>query len=683
MSSFFNFHIHGDNIVECERTIMFIRQALVSLTIDFKGPLGSPVCPSYELTCQGILTPILFTLYPGFCRWNYDILELVRRRGGTLREAADVIITGVTGGNETPLIAIEYCGALPAGNQAWQRSGRAYSFGKAQIPYLYVAELGGYELGENRMRKAARMPNPAVPFSYVSFSMINKTSTLPVFVTAPGADDASRAAYAEVFAETELLTLLRSIILGQADNEAIDALRLKALSFVETKAGSSRARETLTPDQWEKAYLALESGQSLVDYLVANARLCWKKTAYIDGITANARQLMDATATIAIGMTSSKLPICIIPRDKRIIFADIVDRLYKGRISADFSVWLRQNRHLSICWVMGFKPRGDDARPDRGLPPLTRMLIGEEEDLLTVVYGPAPNTTWDHLHNKPTRLLANGLWEAIFEVSDAMLVDSSTDDICCHGYLRSHWHQQPAQPDLGMVFVQPTPLRIGENDVDTVLHLLLAHHADSSIFEGMCNPPGGDWSGVSLQSADRATEFRWLTLPRVSNVGAKRPDHVFQLFNPSRLPIILSVESKEMATSVETNIGPRLTNYIQELIRTPASVERSSYNSLWSHSTIELDANKFLMASAVAFKSDSADRIISVIERSNADLLMSFSFTHGGQRCAVELIPTTHLGMEISNFITAIPLEGTSIQVTVDTSYYFNLNRPVAIETVF
>ena len=99
------FHIHGDNIVECERTVALIRHALADITTNFRGPYGRPVCPSYKLELKGIDSPLLLTLYPGFGRdrWNYDILELIRRRGGTLREAADVIITGVAHDNETPL----------------------------------------------------------------------------------------------------------------------------------------------------------------------------------------------------------------------------------------------------------------------------------------------------------------------------------------------------------------------------------------------------------------------------------------------------------------------------------------------------------------------------------------------------------------------------------------------------
>jgi hypothetical protein len=244
-----------------------------------------------------------------------------------------------------------------------------------------------------------------------------------------------------------------------------------------------------------------------------------------------------------------------------------------------------------------------------------------------------------------------------------MLVDSSTDGIRHHGYLRSHWHQERAKPSLDLVFVQPTPLHIGENDVDTVLHLLLAHHAGPSVFEGMCNPPGGDWSGVSLQPASRATELRWLTLPRVSDAGAKRPDHVFQFFRRDGQPIILSVESKETAASVEPRIGPRLTAYIRDLLRTPASVERATQDTVWSHSDSILDDTQFLMVSAVAFKSDSSERTADVKRRAEADLLMAFAFANGGQSCVVQLIPTSTQGEEVANMIASIPLQWTHIRI--------------------
>lgn len=427
MPRFHSYHLHGDNIVECERTVALIRAALACVTHSFRGPFGPPVCPSYEMTLEGEDTPLRLTLYPGFGRWNHDILELIRRRGGTLREAADMIITGVADNNETPLLVIEYCGALPAGNQAWQRSGRAYSFGKAKVPYLYIAELGGFELDANRVRKAARLPNPAIPFSYVSYTLTSDNTTLPVFVTSPGANEASRTTYADVFSDGELLGMIRGVLLDDNTETTVEALRQKALNFVEIKAGASREGETLTPAQWQNAYETLQNQGALPEFLVRHAPLRWSKTAYIAAMTATARRLMDAAARLGVGLTSSKLPMCIIPRAQRSEFADAVERLCGGRIQPDFITWLRRKRHLSICWVMGFKPRGDDARPDRGLPPLTRMLVGESEDLLTVVYGPAPASTWERLHNSPRALLVNGLWEAILDASDAILVDSSTD----------------------------------------------------------------------------------------------------------------------------------------------------------------------------------------------------------------------------------------------------------------
>ena len=64
--------------------------------------------------------------------------------------------------------------AATAENQAWQRSGRGYSAGMSKIPYLYVAEIGGFELDTNtRERKAARLPNATVPFSYLTYSHEN------------------------------------------------------------------------------------------------------------------------------------------------------------------------------------------------------------------------------------------------------------------------------------------------------------------------------------------------------------------------------------------------------------------------------------------------------------------------------------------------------------------------------
>jgi len=664
MARYLNFHIHGDNIIECERTFGIIKAALNDLIISASGPNGSPICPEFQLGLQNMKDPLHFTFYPGFGRWNEDILQFIREHGGTLREAADVIITGVTTSqSEEPLIAIEYCGALPAGNQAWQRNGRAYSFGLAQIPYLYVAELGGYELDSKRNRKAPRMPNPAVPFSYLSYSLEQKTPVLPIFITSPGADESSRKAYSDVFADDELIALLRALLLGGNPNGIHKLLRRKVFSLVTKRAALSRRGRTLTPQQWVNAYASLQRGQSLVDFLVRDAPLTWSKTAYIAALTRTARALMKLTSSFAIGLTSTELPMCIVDRNNRPEFASRVSELYAD-LPHNFVQWLARPEPLVICWVMGFKPGGDDARPDRGLPPLARMLIGHDQELLSVVYGPAPVETWPMLMNDPVTLCQrNGLWEAILGISDALLVDTATDKVTRHGFLRSHWETSTPKTIERKIFVSPLPTRIGENDVDTVLHILLARHAGSAVYEGMCNPPGGDWSGVSLQPPDRSSELRWLSLPRVSGPDTKRPDHVFQFFGIASKPIILSVESKEKASSVETRIGPKLSKYVANLIASPASIERHDPLQSWCHSTHQLNPRDFIFASAVAFIPYSQGDIDSVNAKAEADLILACTFEANGESCAILLTPRGQTGDIIAGYASRLNLSGTGISL--------------------
>ena len=90
-------------------------------------------------------------LIPGFDkskkkRWKSNILDEYKKLGSTLDETADVFITEILENKEQILTIIEFCSALQAGNQAWQRSGRAFSCGQTKIPYFYVIDLPKYEL---------------------------------------------------------------------------------------------------------------------------------------------------------------------------------------------------------------------------------------------------------------------------------------------------------------------------------------------------------------------------------------------------------------------------------------------------------------------------------------------------------------------------------------------------------
>lgn len=162
-----HFRIHGDNIVECERLFNLITKSIqIQKAERF---FLSPACPSVKVTT--IDSDILFFEYfPGFNkntsdRWLSNIFQILRDNGSFLNETPDVLFTEETDDGEKILLAIEFCSALQAGNQAWQRSGRAYSTARANIcPYLYIIDFVKYELDENRNRKALRFPNVAIPY---------------------------------------------------------------------------------------------------------------------------------------------------------------------------------------------------------------------------------------------------------------------------------------------------------------------------------------------------------------------------------------------------------------------------------------------------------------------------------------------------------------------------------------
>ena len=532
------------------------------------------------------------------------------------------------------------------------------------MPYLYVAELGGYELDTQRNRKAPRMPNHAVPFSYIAYSLEQETPVLPVFTVSPGADESSKRNHAGEFGDQELADLTRAVILSEVSDVAYAALRNKALSLVKKLAGSYRKGQTLTAEQWEQAYQALESGGNLVDFLVANDRLPWSKTAYIKALTPTARKLMDLAANFAIGLTSANLPMCIVDAKKRPDFATEVAKLYP-ELPQDFRDWLLRDSPLAICWIMGFKPKGDDARPDRGLPPLVRMLIGQGQDLLAVVYGSALPSAWTMLRDNPTTLAQqNGLWESILAVSDAVLLDSATDRVTKHGFLSNHWATTPEHTSTESMLIAPTPSSVGEHDVDTVLHILLGRLAGDGVFEGMCNPPGGDWSGLSLRPSVEPAELRWLSLPRVSGAGNKRPDHIFQFFGVADQPVILAVESKETANSVERGVGPALTQYIENLIAFPASVERASVAVAWQASGQKLDPANFRFAAAVAFIPKSAAELTSVLAKAKADLVIACEFGDDSSRCAITLASSSALGKAVVDYIALVEPKGYGVSVT-------------------
>jgi len=658
------YNIHGDNIVECIRTLDYIRGALGNLVLDITGPTESVTCPVYKIKLAN--ADLRFQFLPGYGeqRWNQDILGFIKRSGGRLREAADAIITLIQNGNEHPLAAIEFCGALPAGNQAWQRQGRAFSFAHAKIPYFYVAELGGFELSEGRERKAERMPNPAVPFSFYTITHYQGSVCLPVYEANPGARIETIEQYESIFGKASFLEFLKFILLGENANQSAEKLSKKCITLVNLLADKRSSKDGLSSKQWCEAEQAILNGETLPNYLYKNAQIKWSKKAYINSLTLSARIFMALGASDSLGLTSSSLPISFVPTTQRAEFAQRTQRIYLD-LADDFLKWLASDvKHLAIAWVMGFKPRGDDARPDRGLPPLAKMLVGDDTELLSFIYGPAPVSHWEILARNPIKLASsNGLWESILAVSDGLIIDSSTKPPNLpRGYLKSAWSSILKEENM-LLCVEPVVVSLGEQDVDTALHIAFEFLGVDVVFEGMCNPPGGDWSGISFRWDKLDVEHRWLTLPRVSSDGAKRPDHVFSVFGEQ--PICLCIESKEKARSLEQNIGPRLVNYAQALFETAPSISRLQKIDPWMIYKDKWSKYPMQFISAGAYLSDPNNPFRGLPDNTNLDIQIGVSFSNGGKKCTFYLRGDTHSGQSLVEYLASLNQWGEFVDIVV------------------
>ena len=298
--------------------------------------------------------------------------------------------------------------------------------------------------------------------------------------------------------------------------------------------------------------------------------LYWKrKSSEKVKVTKTFKTLLTETQNLdCLSIGAKEIPICLVVNGNIKKLSLLLKNIYPAdKINELANMIEKKNKPLIIVWITGFKPRGDDSRPDRGLVPLTRMLFGNDIDILTIVFGPAVKQTWKTLKDDPTKLSTeNGLWQAVLNLSNYVLTDSITS---AYGILANIVHRNLERKSVKVVFNAAKPnYSFGEQDVDTAIHTLFSRQMSSNIFESMCNPPGGDWSGISYWDFSDKTEYRWTSLPRVSAIKAKRPDHIIQI-HTKKEEIFLVIESKNNAKDLDENIGKRLIEYVKTLFKIP------------------------------------------------------------------------------------------------------------------
>ncbi|MGB6329784.1 MAG: hypothetical protein WBF48_12740 [Halarcobacter sp.] len=619
MNKIINLSIFGDNILECERMTELIQKSFPKLTnIEYdKSIIYAPLKRIFDDSLS-----IEMQLYPDYKssdRWGKkSILDILISKGSKLTEAPDVILTRTIDDKEEILLAIEFSSAIPAGNQAWQRSGRALSFSEVFIPYLYITDIGLEELDAEREVKAVRTSNPLVPLSYIKHSHRNPSFTY--MVLNPSYLLKSSPEIQKFIVDDEVHKLINGLVLDKDVSEFEEKLENKIAHYLNNYETTP---DTINFNNWVDIEDAdIEDFISKFELPKYN-KIVAKKTPIKPEMLNLIKEIIPEYALSIY----NNIPICIIPANKRIEFVDkIIMNTYNDLENDIVNKLKNTNDMLVVCLINGFKPRGDDARPDRGLVPLARMLFGFDVDLVSFVFGQATREMQNNYDTNTFTLASkNGLWKSILFYSDVTLADSTHWILPSSkiGKLKLTQECTEHTPTELITFEKPEkkPIKFKENDIDTAIHLTIGTH--NSVFESLCNPPGGDWSGISLIDSNNI-EHRWMSLPRVSN-EAKRPDHIFQIFDDTK-NYLLIIESKEKVNGLikdKDELGEALISYLDALISYKSSAIKDCDN--WEKNEelmYDLTFDGKFSAAAYAYKTE--QEFLKGLEL-NVDLIMGFN----------------------------------------------------------
>ncbi len=380
-------------------------------------------------------------------------------------------------------------------------------------------------------------------------------------------------------------------------------------------------------------FLRLPSGEKKAEWIEkSETKQLWKKKASSKvNLTDSFRAFFGEMEKILFYSIGAKeIPICLLPQKSLKGFRDILRQTYGDDSIVSIADEIRdKNKAIIIVWITGFKPRGDDSRPDRGLVPLARMLFGNDIDILTIVSGPAIPQTWKVFKEEPTKLAnTNGLWQAIMNLSNYVIADSVTSK---YGALGVSLNRNLERKHMSVEFNAAKPTgTFSEHDVDTAIHTFFSRQLNANIFEAMCNPPGGDWSGISYWEFASQTEHRWTSLPRVSEENAKRPDHIIQ-FNVKNKNVFLVIESKTHAKDLEENIGVRLTEYVKVLFDI-APTAFKKINADWTPFTSKTSPLlNTIPISGGAFCYKGLEEMRLAMENGSLDFIFAFEFKNDGE----------------------------------------------------
>ena len=665
------YRIHGDNVVECERIAKIIIDTLKPRKILSRLISPSVILIDISAVFMGNVVDIQLELFPGFNKntrkhWEDNIFNTLKEAGSYLDETPDAIISVIEQEKERILLGIEFCSALQAGNQAWQRSARAFSTGRAGCPYIYIVDFVKYELDNTtRKRKNLRFPNAAVPYSYINYSKTTENFVAQLYTKSEEFDktkDVSLLDFNENdFGNSELGMYIVKLMLGIDTEDEEKRILNKNMNVVQFLANHFDDSTNFSADEWQEVYNLKTN--DIVDYSVYKKRFEFHKTIAEKSHHGSSKEFVKLVEELSVGLASKDLPFGIIPSGKRVEFSQKLAKLYPNTDSNIITAIAQNKKHLLIAIFKGFKPKGDDNRPDRGLLPFASMLSSSDVDVFTYIYGPIIEANLKLLETNPLELAnRNGLWKTILSLSNFLALDvpvismkrydigriydiNNVKNLFLTDSAVNHINSKPVFSNV--------PKNFGEDDVDTGIHYLFAHVLSAHCYEGMCNPPGGDWSGFSVIYNEY--ENRWLSLPRVSDiVSGKRPDHIIEIFGIFEKPLLLSIESKEKSSDLEQNVGTKLVTYIEKLMNYVPSVKRKITPTIdeWQWGDKAVPFSSFEAISAAAYLKCNAEAP-EIVFAKNCELLFVMNPINDDSitKWEIEIFSSSKRAEKIKNFI--------------------------------
>ena len=328
----------------------------------------------------------------------------------------------------------------------------------------------------------------------------------------------------------------------------------------------------------------------------SNNNFKWKKSITIK-TTETLKKIKSVSEKYGYSIISKNLPFVLIPEKNKNFFINELKDIYK--LKKEEIDKINDKKNLVLCFILGFKPRGDDARPDRGLNPLLKMIFNEEASIFSFIYGPATKSLWKMLNENIDKAKeSNGLMKSILQISDFLIVDSVNYP---DKFNKFFYNINSFQNSLNEKFHSSmTTNKINEHDIDNSIFLFFRFLSKKTFFESMINPPGGDWSNIDLID-DKKNIYRWTNLPRVSGENTKRPDHIYIFDTTDKNKICLIIESKYHKEDLEKDIGERLIKYVKNLISFKPNCIKFANDENFIHNNTKKYNQKIIYNSAVAY----------------------------------------------------------------------------------